>query len=147
MKFPQYSKLFVDCLIGAVAMGAACVFCLFFTLPEGELGISALLSVIAVGNIAAMTFAWHAEKQKVICIDEHGISLTRKGKLEWTMRWDQIQRIAYGSKFFRKSIFFVPKEQQKMDLLTVCSPYKYEFHLNKTAKEALERYCKLPIQK
>ena len=32
-------------------------------------------------------------------------------------------------------------------LAVSCSPYKYEFHLNKTAKEALERYCKLPIQK
>ena len=30
MKFPQYSKLFVDCLIGAVAMGSDPADCLWF---------------------------------------------------------------------------------------------------------------------
>ena len=147
MKFPQYSKLFADYLIGAVALAAACVFCLFFTLRDGEVGISILLSVVAIGNIVGMLLGWRAEKQKEICIDETGISLTKKGKPEWVLRWDQIQRIAYGSKFCHRSVFFVPKEQPKMDLLTVCSPYKYEFHLNKTAKEALACYCPLSVER
>lgn len=142
MKFVQYSKLFWDYLIGGMAMGMAFVFCLFLTLREGETGISVLLAVIAIGNTAGMVFGWRAEKQKVICVDETGISLTRKGKLEWALQWDQIQRIAHGSKFNHRSIFFVLKEQPKMDLLTVCAPYRYEFHLNKTAKAALARYCK-----
>lgn len=147
MKFYQYSRLFWDYLIGGVTLVVACAFCLFFTLRAGELGISALLCVIVIGNTVGMAFGWHVEKQKVIYIDENGISLTRKGKTEWSIRWDQIQRIAYGSKFNHRSIFFVPKEQPKMDLLTVCTPYRYEFHLNKTAKAALARYCPLLIEK
>lgn len=147
MKLIQYSKLFADYLIGTVALAAACVFCLFFTLRDGEVGISILLSVIAIGNTVGMMLGWRAEKRKVICIDERGISLTKKGKPEWSFQWDQIQRIAYGSKFFHKSIFFVPKEQPKMDLLTACSPYKYEFHLNKIGHEALKRYCPLSIER
>lgn len=150
MEFVQYNKLRFDYLLGGIVWSVATVLMgvgLFNAVPEISVWTVVLLLAVMVFTCADLFWEWHKEKQKVIRIDETGISLKKKGTLEWAFSWDEIQRIGRCGPYRHGGICFVPKNPLKIDLWTVCAPYKFEFHLNKTAKEALERYCKLPIHK
>lgn len=151
MEVAQYNKLKWDFLIGAIAISAACGFSLFLITgyanpaPEPVVCVSLLLCAVVIDVLSVLE--WHSQKQKVIRIDETGISLKRKGKLEWAFRWDEIERIRYSNPYRHRGIAFELKNPPKIDLWTVSRPHLYQFHLNKTAREALKCYCKLPIQK
>lgn len=147
MKFVQFSKLQFDYLFGCIFAGVVCLFCLCIIVPAAAVWDAVLITAATALTCAGSAWAWYGESKKVVCIDENGISLTNKGKPEWAFAWEEIQRIGHCSPYRHRGIFFVPKDPPKQDLWTVCAPYRYEFHLNKTAKEALERYCRLPIEK
>lgn len=151
MEFVQYNKRKWDFLIGAIAINAACGFTLFLIIgyadpaPEPVVYVSLLFIPLLIDVISVLD--WHAEKRKVIRIDETGISLKKKGTLEWAVAWEEIDRIWYSNPYRHRGIAFELKNPPKIDLWTVSQPHQYKFHLNKTAKEALKCYCKLPIQK
>lgn len=147
MKFPQYTRFYRDYLLGNIFIIIAWLFCMIAILPKGDFLEAAIVTVIVAANFIAVIFFRRAEKRKIICVDETGISLTVKDKPEWAFRWEEIQRMAYGVSHRHKTVYLVPKETPKQNLCSICAPYPFEFHLCNTAKEALERYCPLPIEK
>lgn len=148
MEFAQYNRFKYDCILSSALMGPATIFLLCDLMQRGEWKMAVFLAVTVMAAIACPWFFWCVEKQSIIHIDPIGISLTRKGKQEWAFSWEEIHRVSYGSAMCHRSVFFVPKEKpMNMDAWTVLPSQDYRFHLNKTAKEALERYCPLPIEK
>ena len=148
MEFIQYSKWKYDHIFAGVLLGAAMLFVACASFGQGEWKTAILLPLVVLPVLFGLYWNWHGERQNIIRIDETGISLTRKGKLAWAFAWEEIQRIGYSSPMRHRGVFFVPKEKpMNMDVWTVLSPCNHEFHLNKTAKEALARYCPLPIEK
>ena len=150
MEFIQFNKLKWDFLIGAIAINAACGFTLFLIIgyadPAPTPVVYAVLLFITVLVDVLLALDWYAEKQKVIRIDETGISLKKNGKLEWAVAWEEIEWIWYSKPYRHRGIAFELKNPPKIDLWTVSQLHRYEFHLNKTAKEALRCYCNFPIE-
>ena len=148
MEFVQYNRLKYDCILISALMGPVTMFLLCALLQRGDWKTAALLAIMELAAIACLWCGWRVMKQSIIHIDQTGISLTRKGKQEWAFAWEEIHRVSYGSAMSHRGVFFVPKEKpMNMDAWTVLPSRDYRFHLNKTAKEALARYCPLPIEK
>ena len=150
MEIVQFNKLKWDFLIGAIAINAACGFTLLLIIgyadpvPKPVAYVILLFITVLVDILLALD--WYAEKQKVIRIDETGISLKKNGKLEWAFTWDEIEGIWKSNPYRHRGVAFKPKDPTKIDLWTISKHHQYEFHMNKTAKVALTRYCKLPIK-
>ena len=148
MEFVQYNRLKYDCILASALMGLATIFIVCDSIQRGDWKTAAFLAVMLLAAMACPWWGWRVMKKSVIHIDQTGLSLTRKGKLEWAFSWEEIHRVSYSSVMSHRGVFFVPKEKpMNMDAWTVLPSRDYRFHLNKTAKEALARYCPLPIEK
>ena len=148
MEFVQYNRLKYDCILISALMGPVTMFLMYDLIQRGDWKTAAFLAIIELAAMACPWWGWCVMKKSIIHIDQTGISLTRKGKQEWAFAWEEIHRISYGSVMSHRGVFFVPKEKpMNMDAWTVLPSRDYRFHLNKTAKEALARYCPLPIEK
>lgn len=147
MQFIQYSQKRIDNLAGCIALPPACLICLYFTLRDGQEAMSCLVAVVMLAAFAFCLRDYREEKHNVIQMDENGISLTHKEQLQWQFAWAEIERVGSKRKFHRRTIWFVPKNLPDSDTKSACAPFAFEFHLNKTAKEALARYCPLPVER
>lgn len=147
MKFPQNGSLFRDYLLSNLILGIAWVFCTIVLLQSGDVREMVLVSVFIAASMGMTALDWHLEKNKIICLDENGICLTVKGKQEWAFSWDEIAHMTYGSKYRHKSVCIEPKAPPKQDPSKPSGLMQYHFQLSKAAKQALTRYCPLPIQK
>ena len=148
MEFVQYSKWKYDHIVAGTLLGAAILFFICVSVGQGNWKIGVSMTAIALPALVGLYWNWRSEKQNIIRVDEAGILLTRKGKTVWAFAWEEIQRMGYCAPMKYKGVFFVPKEKpMRMDVWTVLSPCNYSFHLSKIAKDALARYCPLPIEK
>ncbi len=142
MRFSQYNQSQTAYLRGCILLPVIYLFCAGVTLYSKQTNFCILLSLLAVAAFVIFFLSWRQEKERIIFMDESGISLTCKGTLEWAFSWAEIQRMCYCKPYRRKGVCFHPADPAKQN-----SAEKYEFHLNNTAKAALTRYCQLPIEK
>lgn len=148
VEFIQYSKWKYDHIVAGVLLAVATLFIMCMSIVQRNWKTGVLLTVITLPALLGLYWNWRSEKQNIIRIDETGIRLTRKGKPVWAFAWEEIQRMGYCFQMNHKGVFFVPKEKpMRMDVWIVLSPSNHTFHLSKTAKEALARYCPLQIDK
>jgi hypothetical protein len=146
MEFVQYSKSIIDYIIFEIVIGLSGLYILY----TDRLNVDKVLQVftVTVLLVSMITFCLliRNERKKIIYINENGISLTRQGKPEWEFAWKEIHWISCGSADGHRCVF-IGKNCPAIKLSSLVRPYPYAFHLNKTAQEALERYCPLPIEK
>ena len=148
MEFVQYNRFKYDCILISALIGPVTIFLVGDLIQCGDWKTAVFLAAIEMAAIACPWCGWCVMKQSIIHIDQTGISLIRTGNQEWAFSWEEIHRVSYGTPMRHRGVFFVPKEKPlNMDAWTVLPSKDYKFHLNKTAKEALERYCPLSIEK
>lgn len=141
MTFRRYKLTYVECIILSISFIVLFIVCLVASiinnLVEGT--IISILSIL--GMSAILLIVAHFYNHHYITINENGISCSRKNKLQWSLKWDEIAQIK-RTRVNRNRGFALYIYNKRGESEYSFENGGYEIELSKQAKQALNFYGK-----
>ena len=136
MRFRKYSIMFMEHIVICCLVATVCIALI-------PIDPHRVLPVVSFAIFVFLAFA-PVLYDEYITIDDEGIACTRRKKLLWEYRWDEIRYLKKGSRYRAPSIEIVTD-----NCVDGAIPYDYSqhyFQLGRTARKALKQ-CRIPNDK
>lgn len=141
MTFRRYKLTYVQCIILSISFIALSIVYLVASIIN-NLVEETIISVLAtLGMSAVLLIVAHFYNFHYITINENGISCSRKNKMQWSLKWDEIAQIK-RTRVNRNRGFALYIYNKRGDPEYSFENGGYVIELSKQAKQALKFYGK-----